>query len=218
MMNSRYNSRQAGFTLVELLVAITILAAVLAAVTGSVRVSTQLAGSVTERAHSVDRQVQIRSFLRRQLRQAYAIKVTESDGREHIAFSGASRSISFVAALPEAAATGGLNQLTLQVEDNGDHQDLILLHKPFLPQLNAGGWADEPGREVLLEDMERIEFSYLGDDPLGSFWSDEWDNTELMPALIRIRFSSRDRQEWPHIVVAPRLDSQEPLYSLRSSL
>ena len=198
--------------------AITILAAVLAAVTGSVRVSSQLAGSVTERAHSVDRQVQIRSFLRRQLRQAYAIKVTESDGREHIAFSGTWQSISFVASLPEAAATGGLHQLTLQVEDYAGGQNLVLLHKPFLPALQTSGWADEAGREVLLEDMELIEFSYLGDDPLGSFWSDQWDSAELMPALIRIRFSSRDRQEWPHIVVAPRLDSREPLSSLRSSL
>jgi general secretion pathway protein J len=100
-MSKRRNPRQSGFTLVELLVAITILAMVLASVAGTVRVSSRLAGSVTERAHSVDRQVQIRSFLRRHLSRASVAKVREADGRENVVFSGSLRRITLVAPLSE---------------------------------------------------------------------------------------------------------------------
>lgn len=210
-MNKRHIKVQGGFTLVELLVAITILAMVLGAVTGSVRVSTRLAGSVTQRAHSVDRQVQIRSFLRRHLSQASVMKVTEDDGREYVAFSGSPRRISFVAPLPESAAVSGLHQLTLQVEDYEGGQQLVLLHVPFLPRVGGAGWSDEGGREVLLDDMRAIEFSYLGNDPAAGYWSGDWKDPALIPSLVRIQFDSQDRQEWPQIVVAPRIDSQPAL-------
>ena len=210
-MNKRRDSRQDGFTLVELLVAITILAMVLGAVTGSVRASTRLAGGVMTRAHSVDRQVQIRSFLRRHLSQASVMTVMEDDGREYVAFSGSPRRISFVAPLPEAAAVSGLHQLTLQVEDHEGGQQLVLLHVPFLPQVRGRGWNEEGGREVLLDDMQAIEFSYLVDDPAFSYWSNDWHDPESIPALVRIQFESQDREQWPQIVVAPRIDSQQTL-------
>jgi general secretion pathway protein J len=210
-MDTRCKNKQSGFTLVELLVAITILAMVLVAVTGSVRASTRLAGSVTERAHSVDRQVQIRSFLRRHLTQASTMKLLVDAGREVVAFSGSSSRISFVAPMPESAATSGLHQLALQVEDSEHGQQLVLLHVPFLPQLQGSNWNNEVGREVLLEDMQRIEFSYRGGDPATSYWSDEWNNPEVIPALIRIEFGSQDHQAWPHIIVSPRIDSPDPL-------
>jgi general secretion pathway protein J len=210
-MNKRRNPRQSGFTLVELLVAITILAMVLASVAGTVRVSSRLAGSVTERAHSVDRQVQIRSFLRRHLSRASVAKVREADGRENVVFSGSLRRITFVAPLSESAAVGGLHWLTLQVEDYEEGQRLVLLHEPFLPQSRGGDWQQDSGREVLLERMQRIEFGYLGDDSTASYWSDEWNDPDVIPALIRIQLDSQDRQVWPQVVVAPRIDSPQPL-------
>lgn len=216
-VSHRRQNAEGGFTLVELLVAITILAMVLAAVTGSVSVSSRMAGNVTEKAHSVDRQIQVRSFLRRELEQASTTMVIESNGREHIVFSGTSRSVTFVAPLPESAAVGGLHQLTLQVEEEDGSENLVLLHGPFLPQLRPGDWTDDGGREVLLEGMEAIEFSYLGDGPAGNYWSGDWTDTVRMPALIQVRFRSRDRELWPNIVVAPRIDSQQPLFSMMSS-
>jgi general secretion pathway protein J len=216
-MKNQSRIEQNGFTLVELLVAITILAMVMAAVTGSVHVSTRLTSNVMERAHTADRQVQIRTFLRRQLRQASVTKVTGSDGREQIAFSGTSRRLNFVAPLPESSAISGLHQLTLQVEENDGDQNLILLHRPFLPHLRTGGQDTEGGREVLLEGMGLIEFSYFYNDPTGGYWSEEWTNPVLIPALIRIRFGSRDRKQWPQLLVAPRIDPQQPLFLTQSS-
>lgn len=215
-MNYRTAKFLSGFTLVELLVAITILSMVLAAVTGSVSVSSRMASSVTERAHSADRQIQVRSFLRRQLQQASVATVIEPDGTEHIAFSGGLHRLSFVAPLPESSAIGGLHHLMLEVEEYGGSENLVLSHGPFLPQLRAGDWTDDGGREVLLEGMERIEFNYFGDGVTGNNWLETWDNTVRMPALIQVRFVSRDREEWPSIVVAPRIDSKQTLISMRS--
>jgi general secretion pathway protein J len=214
----RQSSRdQSGFTLVELMVAITILAMVMGAVTGTVSVSTKMASNILERSHSVDRQIQIRSFLRRELQQAMTTPVTEDNGRKHVAFSGLPQSISFVAPLPESASIGGLHRLTLQVEEHEDSESLVLLHEPFLPQLRPGAGQDDVSREVLLEGMESIEFSYIRDDSPSSRWSGNWDDPARLPALIQIRFGSRDRDAWPNFVVAPRIHSQQSSTSLRSN-
>jgi general secretion pathway protein J len=208
---------QRGFTLVELLVAITILAMVLGAVTGTVSVSSKMASNVLDRFHSVDRQIQVRSFLRRELQQALTALVTEDNGREYVAFSGLSKSVSFVAPLPESSSKGGLHRLTLQVEEHDDGESLVLLYEPFLPQLRPGARRDDVSREVLLERMESIEFSYIRDDSPGSRWSENWDDLVRLPALIQIRFRSRDRETWPNFVVAPRIHSQQLSSSLRSA-
>ncbi len=69
-----------------------------------------------------------------------------------------------------------------------------------------------PASEILLQRVDRVEFSYLS--PAGDGWLSAWSRTDL-PALIRIRlvFPAGDPRHWPPII-ATTLQQSRPQQGL----
>lgn len=204
----------AGFTLVELLVALTLFALMSVLMFGGLRFGLRAWESGSE---LIDEGAQVelaQSLLRSGLSQARLPSLVIPENEEHdtiSAFVGTADAMSFVAPFPSHSGIAGLGVFLLseRQRQNGDGAALALAWKVFRPDEFNSEASEADEERVLLEGVAGIEFAYYGrfDANLPRDWLDHWDGNFGLPQLIRVRvsFPAGDRRRWPDLVVAPRL-------------
>ncbi len=200
---------QRGFTLVELVIALTLTVFIMTALFGGLR----LAGRVWETHGVQNREVNetrlARDWLRRYLTQAHPLLIEEQPGEGVVAFTGARDFIRFVAPLPAHLGGGGLDWITLSLVAHEDHQQLTVEHRLFHPEpLNpAGGGTVE--RRVLLEELAALRFGFYGirDDEEQPAWYEDWVDQTTLPTRISVaaEFAEGGRL-WPTLIIVPVID------------
>lgn len=196
--------RDDGFTLLELLIAITLLGLVFALLTGALgfgAAAWRTGGERLERNTSLQA---VHDLLRRRIGGALALRGARRGPRGGIAFSGQSHELHFAGQAPARAMPDGIFAYLLSVEEGR----LVLRWAPM-------GWVDgapdappdlEP--ETLLRGIDSLEISYLGADEDGApgGWQTAWQDREDLPRLVRLsfRFPDGDVRRWPDFVIAVR--------------
>jgi len=201
--------RQAGFTLVELLVAMTLLAFLSIALFGGLRFGARSWEVVVDSSAERDRIASTQTFLRGRLGQlslpgpARRRQAGEEDGR----LDGGPDRIEFVAPWLSALSLGGLYRFTLWHEDTGDGR-LMLSWQPAEADPDAlDELGDLAGERVLLDGVEGLRLSYYGaaDGEEEPEWLDQWEGPGDPPRLVRVDLAFADaRLVWPDFVVAPK--------------
>jgi len=203
--------RLAGFTLLELLVALLLLGLISTMALGGVRLGARTWETVTAKAGENGRTQVVRAFLARELAQAVPVFVTDRGGERHLAYEGDSESLTFVAPLAPHFGLGGLQRLELSVieEVPGAGKQLILKRRLFhrSDSLDAAtGVEDEI--HLLLDGIEEAEFSFRESARDGAApWSGDWRGRDGLPALTRLRvtFAGERKANWPDLLVAGRI-------------
>jgi general secretion pathway protein J len=196
----------AGFTLLEVLVAISLLALLLALAYGTLRTAVQATRSgeaVIERSEEL-RTAQ--AFLRRQLSQSLPIgyEVDERTGMNYL-FEGGDDAIRFVAAMPGYLSRGGPHVQRLALVRGADGLQLEFSHSQlngFDPSQPVGG-DREP--VVLVAGIANGGFEFRqreADGRLGP-WQHSWDEPSTLPQQLRLRleFAPGDPRHWPELDV-----------------
>ena len=202
-----------GFTLLEVLIAMTLLGLLMVAQFGGLRLGVRAWETGDRHAKEVTRVESVHRFVRGQLSQAYRLPWIDEDGRERAAFEGAPEAVIFTTLLPEHLAMGGFHSVTLGLVGRGGEKRLVVSWRPFRPDMST--IADELGvRETTLVDgVSDIEFSYFGrtkrDEPQG--WHERCDDSAGLPSLVRMRVGLADGRRWPVLVVAPAMHSARDL-------
>ncbi len=197
-----------GFTLLELLVAITLLGLLMAALFGGLRLGAR-AWETTERRLADGARLQaVQDFLRQRLMQAYPVTVFDEADQERVIFEGTAETLRFVTLMPEHLGAG-FYEFTLHLQETEDGGDLAVTWRPF--ELEGEQAEDAPVEaRVLLEDVAGLEISYFGrarprDAPV---WSKVWRSPAGLPELVQIRvtFWPGDRRRWPDLIVRPMIE------------
>lgn len=176
---------ESGFTLLELLIAVTILGLIVVALTGGVRFAGQ-AWQAQERQAKRHGDLDAVQNVLRQL-------VTSAND-----FSGDGVSLRFVAAMPEALARGGLYDIELRVLADR----LVLSWKPhFRGQMADGPW----NTAALAEGVSAFALSYYV--PPGG-WQSTVPNRNRPPALVRIALGFNDGRSWPPLTISPMIEAR----------
>ena len=190
--------RSAGFTLVELLIALALTALVLAAAFaafGLIGRSTDTATLLRDRS---ERMMLVERFLRDKLEGMRQVKRFDN-GRPVVFFSGNSAGLLWVAPLPERPVGGGLHVLRLGPERHPDGRtDWVLEILPFQGAYTTFDWPAAE-RIVLLENLSTLRWQYF-DNRTGQ-WLDEWTDPAFNPGRLR-HFLGAQGQEWPVLVFA----------------
>jgi general secretion pathway protein J len=198
--------RDAGFTLVELLVAITLLGFIAVLIFGALRFGTR----AWERSEAVIVQVDdigvTQALLRRLVGEAYPMFIPDP-ARPRVDFAGAGDRLSLLAPLPDALESGGMARFTLFARERAGRGELDLAWQPELAR--EGDASGQPRQEPLVTGIARLEIAYFGSErpSEAASWHDRWSDQMALPALVRIRveFPREDGRVWPELVVAPRL-------------
>jgi general secretion pathway protein J len=208
----------AGFTLLELLIAITLLGLLMAALFGGLRLGARAWERGEERLDESGRLQVVQNFLRERLGEAYPLSTDDQAGRQVLAFQGTSDAVRFVTLMPEHLGTG-FAEFLLAVVERGDAKDLVVQWRRFDGPEDAprAGDRSEPQTKVLLEGIEALEIAYYGalqrNQP--AIWREEWLEPRVdMPQLVRLRvvFFDDDRRYWPDLIVRPMTDAVSAIF------
>lgn len=204
-------ARSAGFTLVELLVGLTLLALLSVLLFGGFRFGLRAWESGDRQIHEVGEVERAQGLLRTLLSEAQQPAVIAENGGVRIvpSFEGTSDSVIFIAPLPAHRGTGGLYEIQLAV-DRSDMSDAIVLSwRPYRLERRIGDDADFEDNAVLLSTAESARFEYFGkaSDDRPASWLASWNGEWGLPQLVRLRIQEINHREnaWPELTVALKL-------------
>lgn len=201
--------RAAGFTLVELLLALTLMSMLLALTYGGMRAATRATDKGQQVLEDSSRIRMAHQFVRRQLNQmlplAYAAGETPE---ERVVFQGDARSIRFVAPMPGYLGFGGPQVQELTFEQGEESLDLVLTHALLQDFDEAYLYEQEP--IFLLGEIQDARFAFLDRDETGapSGWVDRWEPSAQLPAAVslEIEFEEEVYIRWPLLATSVRVD------------
>ncbi len=204
-MNRANNQR--GFTLIEVLLAVGLMATIMALAYGGLRASTRAAQRGEEIIANVQNMRMAHQFIRRQLNQILPLAYI-SDARDRITFEGETDQITFVGSMPGYLGFGGPQVQSLALEPGEKGLDLVLRHLPLAASDDGGLEGTEA--VVLLRGIERGQFSFLGRDELGELgeWESFWEEVETPPESISLELELNEELQltWPVLIASRQVD------------
>ena len=211
---SRQHARQTGFTLLELLIAMTLLGMILVLLFGGLRLGMRSWDASQKQVDSLNSVRSLEHFLRRELSLAYPY-LWRNVPERRVAFLGERNKLSFVAPLPSRVGGGGLYFISvkLELEPGLKRQRIVWRHLPVNPQMQDFSGLAETQEMVLatfeLGGVEDIWLTYFGQENEGTAarWLDRWESKTRLPTLIRVQVRLPNNSQWPEFVVAPMLSS-----------
>jgi general secretion pathway protein J len=192
---------QAGFTLVELLVSVTLMALLSVLLFGGLHFGTRVWEKATEAETTGNRIVSAQQTLASAIQNAYPFFVLASPTDRHVQFDGEQNTMTFFA----PAQHGGLDVVTIARDPNGT---LVMNSRPELAAQPAASTV----HRVLLSGVKSLNAGYFGAMVKGDpqQWYGVWHNAHTLPDLIRLRASLDAKAgKWPDLVVAPRVSADQ---------
>lgn len=182
-----------GFTLLELLVAVTVLALLSAVLGGGVRFGLAAWQAGERRADRIETPASVHALLRRQIEAAYPL--IRRQGEPAVVFDGTRDRLRFITTLPARLGVPGLADVTLFREGGA----LRLAWQPLGERVRAAASA------TLLEGVEDVAFAYYGGPARTAppEWRDDWTEAGFLPALVRVSLRLSGGRPWPALVAAP---------------
>ena len=209
-------SRQhSGFTLLEVLVAVVIMAVIMTTAFGALRLGGRSWEAGVTRASDNERFRTVADLLRRQVSQV--IPMTWPDEKKkRIAFEGTSDRLRFVSPAPQQHRQAGLFEYGFSTQQDGPDTNLILSFIPFNPDSEAFQRPARHQQLLLVAGLQRVSFDYFGSPGDAGVrdrtrtstqppsWQPRWaaDATRY-PDLIRVRLEVNEGQQaWPELYLA----------------
>jgi general secretion pathway protein J len=197
-----------GFTLVELTVALVLMAVMSAVMFGSLSLAARSWDGGEAKVEQVAEMRQAQSYLREQLSAQYPQRLRKAVDVP-LLFAGEHDELRYAAALPSRVAEGGVYYFRLALDGTGDESRLV--QERMIPDLAAPAAPEfsSPERSVLAGGIGELAIRYFGRDPNASdadapSWRDRWDDPQRLPLLVKVDVKPLRGEPWPSLVVEPR--------------
>ena len=209
-MTRQCHPSEAGFTLLELLIAITLLAVLTTLVFGAIKYAAQAWAATDHRAIAAADLSAMEQVLRHAITGAYPAFTSADPTDREIAFDGASEWLALVAPLPAAIASGVEARQRFFIEGEGRSRALVMGWRFDLPSSDEA--TPLPERLIrLLDHVRALGFAYYGapDPAQAPIWWRRWSGYPRLPDLVRVHIE-RDEPvspQWPDLVFETRANA-----------
>lgn len=199
------HGRQAGFTLLEVLVAVIVLGLLMVGLSQGVRSGFAFWSAQSRRSgETVELDATARLF--RALLTGIPVQPAAASvpgAAMAIGFEGQADRLTLVGDLPTGFGDARRADITISLRDGR-----VILAWTAHRHEQSGGAAPAPAEAELIRGVETLEFAYWGMPPgaTAAAWLPQWDGPAL-PELIRVRlrFGKGDNRRWPDLIAAPQL-------------
>lgn len=201
-----------GFTLIEVMLAMTLLSIMVTLLFASLQVCAESWNKGEAKIAEVNEKAVVYQFFKRQLPSIRPLWDDFSEqGNRKFSFEGTHNTLQFVSTFPSGAGRKGLQLFEIKYDYRDDGLIKVNL-SPFYP---LGG--DQKEDEVILiEQVKSLKISYFqkGNINEEGEWESDWLNKEQLPSLIKIKIKLNNDSFWPDMIFALKLSSASPEFSL----
>lgn len=195
-----------GFTLIEVVIAASLLAVGLALVFASIRGATRATERAEVQAQREERLRAVQGFMRAQITAAMPIAYQFSpETGEAKFFTLSSTKLEFVSNMPGYLSRGGPYLQTLELVPGEGGQRLLFQHQMLSSE---GALPAEREAVVLFDGIAEASFDArtIDTSAKASPWQPRWEASAQLPPMVRLRLRFADgSRRWPEFVAAPRL-------------
>jgi general secretion pathway protein J len=196
---------ESGFTLMELLISMTIFALLMVMLFGGLELGTRQVGRLTAKNDRSGEIALAQNFLRAQIASAQPFVLAPGTSKR-LEFNGQPDGVEFITAAPQAATVGGLQVLSVRLVDGkrpGDGQ-LVVTWRPLRDDPDM---PSAPKATVLLDHLRAARFLYYGPATAKDApdWQETWQDMPYLPLLVRLSATFSDGEPMPGLAVALRL-------------
>lgn len=198
--------RDAGFTLIEMLVALTILGVVATVMASGLSFLAKAEDKRSMRTSTVEGAVGAMGLVRESLGRAQPY--FRRDGEAvRLLFEGSDVRLRFVAREPGFAPGPSLVAYQYSIGDGGDAARLELRRAPIAPGAGNLRALDEADPRLLLNLPTGVRFSYFEPARRGApaAWSSSWAERRTLPAAVRL--ARGGEPQWSDLVVRLAVDT-----------
>lgn len=196
-MRSGRAAGEAGFTLVEMLLALALLAVLLAAIPSTLSLANRTLATALRFERATNEEAAW-SFMRRKVEETISLQTTASDGTFEIAFRGAPDAMTFIAPA-QAGEVRGLAHFELRAANAGGSDALTLSWTSLRPAEGAG-----IERRVIARNVRHCRFRYYAPARLNedAAWVETWTRRDELPALVELTLETPGRNAPRAVVIA----------------
>lgn len=197
-----------GFTLIEVLIAMTLLGVMVVLLFSSLRIAAESWNAGESKMAQVNQKAVVYQFFKRHLttiRPLPILNIDPNNPEELQVFRGYPQTLRFAAALPASSARKGLQIFTIAPNPENTSVLTVSLVPYRLTETEQNLPPDRP--EVLLEEVAQLQFAYFGktEDVAEPQWREEWALADRLPSLIKVSIALKDGSYWPDMIFAPKI-------------
>lgn len=209
-----------GFTLIEVMLAILLLAVLLATAYGGIRSAVKSMHAGEALIDRVNRVRVAQEFIRRQISRALPLPFGQEEGTGmNFMFQGEGDFMRFVAPMPGYLSRGGSYVQTLELTNTRNGKQLLFFHSMLNGYDAKKLRSDDPDPVVLMDQIDSGGFEYRKLDAEGKLedWSDDWEDSSITPVMVRIHLKMRPEAlvDWPDMEIPLVLDAGAARQSMR---
>ena len=196
--------RIVGFTLIEMLVALTLMSLLMLGMASSIRTMAQTEERIDLRVERADEMRIAHGFVRSilgRLSMRRVNSVTKVEDSPFL-FSGDANAVTWLGVMPARFGAGGRHVFRLALEPVQGDAALVIRFIPWAADGAPLDWARADNR-VLVRGVTSLALTYEDARQPVPQWTDQWSRVDSLPAHVRIDLNT-SAGPWPMWVVATR--------------
>ena len=194
-----------GFTLVEVLVVISLLSLLMLAMGSALRTTAQTEERVDQRLQRTDEIRVASGFLRSVLGRVSARKkaVPLAVGENPFIFSGENHELRWIGIMPARYGAGGRYHFRLALEALPAGQALVVRFTPWIDDVASLDWS-RAETYALVADVAKMALRYEDANVEPPVWTSRWSVPDRLPQRVTMSLSTL-HGPWPDLVIAMRI-------------
>lgn len=206
-----------GFTLLELLVVMTLLSVLMGGLVSAMRSMGQTEVKIDQRLERIDEMRTAHAFLMQTIQRVSASKIDSPSnlGKKMMPFFATAESLIWVGILPARPNLGGQYFFRLRLENVNEKPELVLQFAPCDPDMTLPNWAVAESR-ILVKDIQKFQVYAKGrtlkmmaqTTEISPTWVNGWSIDDSLPEQVKFRLTDSQGKMY---------DWTSPIYPLTQS-